>query len=133
MALIDIQERMAPKRDRLGLSCFLLRMGLGGFVLTGWLIASTEALLFYLLLLPAMATQWVVNRDSCMINNIETWLRTGHWRDPDNGEDGRFLIMLCDWLFAVRPNPGAVDRFSYSAVLALWLLGLGHFSLLALA
>jgi len=133
MALIDIQERMAPKRDRLGLSCFAFHMVVGTFVLAGWLISSTEALLFYLVLLPAMATQWAVNRGSCVINNIETWLRTGRWRDHENGEDGRFLVMMCDWLFALRPDPAAVDRLSYSVILVLWVLGLSHFFSLALA
>jgi hypothetical protein len=133
MALIDIQERMAPKKDRLGLSCFAFHMAVGTFVLVGWLISSTEALLFYLLLLPAMATQWAMNRGSCIINNIETWLRTGRWRDQEYGEDGRFLTMLCDWLFAVRPAPASLDRLSYSVILVLWILGLGHFFSLALA
>jgi hypothetical protein len=133
MAWIDIQERMAPKRDRLGLSCFAFHMAVGTFVLVGWLISSTEALLFYLLLLPAMATQWAVNRGSCIINNIETWLRTGRWRDREHGEDGRFLAMLFDWLFAMQPAPASLDRLSYSVVLVLWVLGLGHLFSLALA
>jgi hypothetical protein len=132
MALIDIQERMEPKRDRLGLSCLVFHMAVGAFVLAGWLISSTEGLLFYLLLLPAMATQWAVNQGSCVINNIETWLRTGRWRDQENGEDGRYLAMLFDWLFAVRPAPAALDRLSYSVVLFLWVLGLGHFFSLVL-
>jgi hypothetical protein len=80
-----------------------------------------------------MATQWAVNQGSCVINNIETWLRTGHWRDQENGEDGRYLAMLFDWLFAVRPDPVALDRLSYSSVLFLWVLGLGHFFSLTLA
>ncbi len=80
-----------------------------------------------------MATQWAVNQGSCVINNIETWLRTGHWRDPENGEDGRYLVMLCDWLFAMRPDPSSLDRFAYSTVLILWILGLGHFFSLTLA
>jgi hypothetical protein len=126
MALIDIQERMEPKRDRLGLSCLIFHMAVGAFVLAGWLISSTEGLLFYLLLLPAMAAQWAVNQGSCIINNIETWLRTGRWRDQANGEDGRYLIMLFDWLFAMRPDPSSLDRLSYSVVLFLWVLGLGH-------
>jgi hypothetical protein len=133
MALIDIQERMGPKKDRLGLSCLIFHIVIGAFVLAGWLISSTEALLFYLLLLPAMATQWAVNQGSCVINNIETWVRTGHWRDPDDRDDGRYLMMLCDWLFALRPDPVALDRLSYTVVLFLWVLGLGHFFSLTFA
>ena len=132
MALIDTQERMAPKKDRLGHSCLIFHLAVGAFVLGGWLISSTEGLLFYLLLLPAMVAQWAVNQGSCVINNIETWLRTGRWRDQENGEDGRYLAMLFDWLFAVRPAPAALDRLSYSVVLFLWVLGLGHFFSLVL-
>jgi hypothetical protein len=88
--------------------------------------------MFYLVLLPAMATQWAINRGSCIINNLESWLRSGRWHDPGNLEEGGFLLMLCDWMFVMRPSPVAVDRFSYVVVLFLWLLALGHFSWLAI-
>jgi len=133
MAWIDVQERMGPNRDGLGVSCLIFHLTVGTFILAGWLISSTEALLFYLALVPAMATQWAVNQGSCIINNIETWMRTGRWRDEERGEDGRFLVMLSDWLFAVRPDAGAVDRLSYSVLLVLWCLALAHFSVLTLA
>jgi len=126
MASIDIQETAGPRKDRLGLSCFILHLAVGGFALTGWLIASFDALLVYLVLLPLMATQWAVNRRSCIINNLESWIRTGHWHDPQNCEEGGFLLMIFDWLFAIRPSPAAVDRLSYGVVFVLWLLGLTH-------
>jgi hypothetical protein len=132
MASIDIQESAGPKRDSLGLSCFVFHLAVGAFVLAGWVISSSEALMFYLVLLPAMATQWAINRGSCIINNVESWLRTGRWRDPTNSEEGGFLLMLSDWLFTMRPSPVAIDRFSYAIVVFLWLLALGHFSWLAM-
>ena len=128
MASIDIQESTGPRRDGLGISCFIFHIGVGGFVLGGWLLTSTDALLCYLAVLPAMATQWAINRGSCLINNVETYLRTGRWRDPHRGEDGKFLLMLCDWLLSVRPSQAAVDRFSYSVLMVLWFLALGHVS-----
>jgi hypothetical protein len=126
MASIDIQEAAGPRKDRLGLSCFILHLAVGGFALAGWLIASVDVLMVYLLLLPAMVTQWAVNRRTCIINNLESWLRTGHWHDPRNAEEGGFLLMIFDWLFAVRPSPVALDRLSYGVVCVLWLLGLTH-------
>lgn len=126
MASIDIQEAAGPRKDRLGLSCFILHLAVGAFALTGWLIASFDALMVYLVLLPAMATQWAVNRRSCIINNLESWFRTGHWHDPQNPEEGGFLLMIFDWVFAVRPSPVALDRLSYGVVCVLWLLGLTH-------
>ena len=132
MASIDIQDSCGPRRDGLGLSCFAFHLMVGAFVLIGWLLSSYEALVFYLLLLPAMATQWAINRGSCVINNLESWFRTGHWRDPRNPEEGGFLLMLCDWLFTIRPSPLALDRLSYAGVIFLWLLALGHVSWLAM-
>ncbi|HEX3485317.1 MAG TPA: hypothetical protein VHT51_09665 [Micropepsaceae bacterium] len=133
MASIDFQGAAGPRKDRLGVSCFLLHLTVGAFVLAGWLISSFDMLMAYLLLLPAMATQWAVNRRSCIINNLESWIRTGHWHDPHNCEEGGFLLMISDWLFAIRPSPTAIDRFSYGVVFFLWLLALGHVSWLALA
>jgi len=126
MASIDIQEAAGPRKDRLGLSCFVLHLAVGGFALTGWLIASYDALMVYLVLLPAMAAQWAVNRRSCIINNLESWIRTGRWHDPQNCEEGGFLLMISDLVFAVRPSAAAVDCLSYAAVGFLWLLGLTH-------
>ena len=126
MASIDMQEAAGPRKDGLGLSCFLFHLAVGGFALTGWLLSSYTVLIAYLVFLPAMATQWAINRRSCIINNFESWLRTGHWHDPHNCEEGGFLLMISDWLFAVRPGPVAIDRLSYAVVGVLWLLGLTH-------
>ena len=133
MASVDIQQAAGPKRDVLGLSCFTSHLALSGFVLAGWLIPSTAFLLFYLALLPSMAAQWSINRRSCVINNFESWLRTGRWHDANNREVGGFLAMLCEWLLAVRPSAIFLDRLAYCAVLFLWLLGAGHAFWLALA
>jgi len=132
MASIDIQETPGPTRDRLGVSCLIFHLAVGAFVLIGWVISSYEMLMFYLVLLPAMATQWAINKGSCIINNFESWLRSGHWRDPANPEEGGFLLMLCEWMFAMRPNSAFLDGFSYAVVVLLWLLALGHISWLAI-
>ncbi len=132
MASIDWEGRIAcrsgPRSDSLGLSFFFFHLLVSAYVLSGWIVSSQPHLLFYLLLLPLLAAQWRLNQGSCVINNLESWLRTGHWRDPNNHEEGGFLLMLCDWLFGIRPYPVILDRFSYGLVLALWLLGLSHFS-----
>jgi hypothetical protein len=126
MAYINIQDYAGPRYDRLGLSLFIFHIGVGCFVLAGWLIASFAALVFYLVLLPGIAVQWWFNRGCCVLNNLESWLRSGRWRDPMNREEGAFLAMLFDWLFGARPSRAALDRLSYTVVLLLWLLGLGH-------
>jgi|SRR5882672_7559879 len=136
MASIDFEDRLAhvgPRSDRLGLSLFILHLFISTYVLAGWMVSLPSGLLFYLVLLPAIATQWRINRGSCVINNLESWLRSGRWHDPANREEGAFLLMLCEWLFRVKPHPKDLDALSYVAVFLLWLLAFSHFSWLAIA
>jgi len=136
MASIDFDDRFArvgPRLDALGLSLFVFHIFVSIYVLFGWVLSSGPALLFYLFLLPLVATQWRLNKGCCVINNIESWVRTGHWRDPASREEGTFLLMLSEWMFGVKPNPKDLDRLSYATVLLLWLLAFSHFSWLAVA
>ncbi len=98
-------------------------------MLFGWVMPS----LVYLVLLLLIGLQWRFNQGCCVINNFESWLRTGHWRDPDSKEEGTFLLMLCEWLGRVRPEPKVLDRTSYGTLTVLWLFGFGRFMWLAAA
>jgi hypothetical protein len=126
MASIDYEDRrqcrFGPRLDGIGLTFLITHLAIGAYILFGWMIPHPPALAFYLLLLPFLVMQWWINRGSCMINNLESWLRSGRWRDPDNPEEGGFLMMLCHWLFRVRPHPVVLDRVCYAAVVVLWLL-----------
>ena len=90
---MDFDDRLTPaagpRSDRLGLSLFLAHLLISAYVLLGWSIPSPAALLFYLLLLPAIAAQWHINRGCCVINNLESWLRSGRGRDPGNGRESQ--------------------------------------------
>jgi len=137
MASIDFHDRdecrVGPRLDGLGLSFLLSHLAVGAYILFGWIVSSPPALAFYLLLLPAIVTQWYVNRGSCVMNNLESWLRSGRWRDPHNPEEAGFLLMLCRWLFRIRPHPAVLDRFCYATILVLWLLAVSRFSWFAMA
>lgn len=130
MASIDFQEPAGPRSDTLGLSLFIFHLGVGLYILTGWAIPSLTSLSIYLVVLPVVVVQWIFNRGSCVINNLETWLRTGNWRSPANPEEGRFVQMLFHWMFGVRPSGTCTDALSYGVMAALWLSGLGHVLLL---
>jgi hypothetical protein len=137
MASIDYQDRRecqaGPRLDGVGLGFFVSHLAVGVYILLGWIVSPAPALVFYLLLLPAIVMQWHVNRGSCVMNNIESWLRNGRWRDPANPEEGGFLLMLCRWLFRARPHPLVLDRFCYATVVVLWLLAASRFSWFAVA
>ena len=130
MASIDFQEPVGPRSDTLGLSLFIFHLGVGLYILTGWAFADATALALYLLVLPAVVTQWHLNRGSCMINNFESWLRTGNWRSSTNPEEGRFLQMLIYRIVGIRAKSVHTNAISYGFMGALWLLGFTHFALL---
>jgi hypothetical protein len=126
MASIDFEEYSGPPTDRLGVGLLGFHLLVGFYVMAGWIVSSSAALVFYLLLLPFIAAQWHFNHGSCVLNNLESWLRFGSWRHPRNKQEGAFLLMLCDWLLQVRPDRSRLDQISYGVVAFLWLVGLGH-------
>lgn len=126
MASIDAEHPGAPPADKLGLALFVCHLAVGAYLVLGWIVPDRDALVFYAVLVPLVAGQWHLNHGSCIINNIESWLRSGRWRDPSNVHEGRFLQMLCLWLFGIRPSARRIEAASYGALLVLWFLALGH-------
>jgi hypothetical protein len=131
MASIDIQEPLWLRTDTLGLSLFIFHLGVGFYFLTGWAFPYATALSIYLILLPAVVTQWLFNRGSCIINNFESWLRTGRWRSTSNLQEGHFLQLLIYWFAGLRPDSARTNVFCYVVMAGLWLLALGHLLLLS--
>jgi hypothetical protein len=126
MASIDVDDYARPRNDSLGLGLFSFHLGVGAYILTGWMIPSYPALIFYLIFVPLVALQWWVNRGSCILNNLESRLRFGRWRAPQNHEEGGFLRMIATWAFGVKPAAAFLDRTSYGTMLILWLAGFVH-------
>jgi len=138
MALAESRENglfgpasAGPRSDGLGVVSFAIHALIGLYLLFGWLVPYAMELAFYIVLLPAVAGQWLFNRGSCVLNNIETWLRYGRWRDPRNLEEGGFVLMLSYWLFRWRPSRAAANALSYGTVVILWLLAFAHLSYFA--
>jgi hypothetical protein len=115
------------KRDLLGYFCFYLHFAVMIFIVLGWLVPWHPVLIFYLVLLPVMVVQWRFNKNSCVLNNTESYLRTGQWRDPRNVEEGAWLKTLAQNLLGWEMAHWQVDAFTYAVIALLWVLGLGHF------
>lgn len=113
-------------RDALGRACHGLHLLVMLYFVIGWAAPWLPGLWFYLGFVPAVALQWQVNGDACILNNLESWLRSGRWRDPANREEGAWLATLCEDWTGWRPGPLAVNLFTYSVLLLLWSMGLIH-------
>jgi|SRR5215469_13505286 len=122
-ALITAEKR---RRDALGQFCFALHFVIMVFIVVGWAIPQRGVLLFYLVLLPAVVVQWQFNRNSCVLNNVESLLRTGRWRDPGNAEEGAWLASLIRNVLRLQLNRALLDGFIYAVMVLFWGLGLNH-------
>lgn len=114
------------RRDALGQACFLLHFAVMLYIVTGWAVPQRKYLIFYLVFVPAVAVQWQCNRNSCVLNNLESLMRTGRWRDLANREEGAWLLTLANNTLRLRLRAAQVDVLVYVLLLALWGLGLGH-------
>lgn len=122
---MDAVARRA-RRDGLGHTCFYLHFAIMIFIVSAWAIPSRGLLLFYLVFLPAVALQWRCNRNTCVLNNIESLLRTQRWRNSANPEEGAWFLNLARHTLGVQFRPAHMDAFLHLALTALWMLALGH-------
>ena len=114
------------KRDALGQFCFVLHLAIMIFIVFGWALPGRVGLTVYLVLLPAVVVQWQFNKNSCVLNNLESLLRSGRWRDPGNIEEGAWLLGLVRSVLRIELRPAHLEVFVYVVMALFWGLGLHH-------
>lgn len=88
--------------------------------LTGWLATSATWLTVYLVFVPIMVIHWRLNNNSCILNNVESWIETGKWRDEANLEEGAFVRTAVLKILGWAPSEKVFDRLIYVLMAALW-------------
>ena len=111
------------RRDALGIAFFLLHVAILIYILIGWALPRP---LVYVVFLPLMVLHWPLNRNTCILNNLETLVRTGRWRDARNWEEGAWLRLLIKSVLGFEFSPRQIDVLTYSLLMVLWGLGLWH-------
>jgi hypothetical protein len=115
---------IVPKRDALGWSCYLFHIAVLIFIVTGW--ALRPLLIFYLVFLPGMMLQWRLNKGTCVLNNLESLIRAGRWRDPANVEEGAWIKTLVHRATGLNFTVAQLDVIIYAVIVVLWGLGFWH-------
>jgi hypothetical protein len=110
------------KRDALGQFCFVLHFLPLLYIVTGWLAPWRGGLIFYLAFLPAVFLQWKLNKSTCVLNNIESLIRTGRWRNPSNREEGAWLRTLVNDRTGWNLSRTGMDIFINGVMLLFWCL-----------
>ena len=118
---------MQAKRDALGQVCFLVHILIPVLVVLGWVWPARGWLIFYLIFLPAMFLHWKLNRDACVLNNLENWLRYRRWRAPEtNREEGAWLRTLLADATGIIWTRARMDAVIYSVMGFFWLVALAR-------
>lgn len=125
-ALATTAPSPLEKRDLLGNFCFYLHFAVMIFIVAGWAIPLRPALFFYLVFLPLVALHWQINRNSCVLNNIESYIRYGTWRAEQNAEEGAWLLTLVKNITGIALKPWQMDLVTYGVMALLWVAGLSH-------
>jgi hypothetical protein len=117
----------APARA-LSATCHAIHIGLVMFVLTGWLVPVTAILQTHIAFVPLLVVTWAFNGNACLLNNIETWLTKGIWRDGANREEGSFLLVAVETYLKLHPTQRQMDIITYALMAVAWALSLAHLS-----
>jgi hypothetical protein len=114
------------RADAVAFGLFVLHLAIIAFVLLGWGMHSRDGLLAYLLLLPAIGLQWLFNGGSSIVNNSESWLRSGHWRDAANAWEGSFFRTLLYKTLGLEVRDVQINAVVGFAMAMLWMTALFH-------
>jgi hypothetical protein len=106
--------------------CHGLHMALVFYALLGWLVPSKAWLIAHIIFIPSLVVVWLSNKGVCPLNNIESWLTTGRWRNPDNGEEGSFIRTIVERYLKLNPTQALMDRITYGLMAFVWMLSWVH-------
>lgn len=93
----------------------------------GWLIPVNSVHIVYLIFMPLLCIQWQLNKDSCLLDNAESWLRHGRFRAGEaNPNEGSFLANLVHRAFGIRVVEPMASHLIYIAMGIFFVFGAIH-------
>src|SRR5258708_2081760 len=91
-ALTAVKSQVDVYRiDKLKQASIAIHLVIVAYVAIGWTITSRSFLLIYLLVLPSILLQWIINFGSSIVVNFENLARIGCWDDDSNVFQGTFF------------------------------------------
>ena len=115
--------------DRLRATWLSVHAGIILYVGIGWLLPWRAALFTYLILLPLIVFQWLLNGGVSIINNFENVLRTGRWSDPDNAFEGAFFSTFLKAV-GIHLSEAQVTTLLCFVMLMFWVAALSRLMLM---
>jgi len=104
-ALIAVKPQEDVHRiDKLKLASIGIHLVIVAYIAIGWTIPSRSFLFVYLLVLPSILLQWILNFGSSIVVNFENLARIGCWDDHNNLFQGTFFQALLYEAGVALPN-----------------------------
>ncbi len=107
-------------------SCHNLHLAILVFIILGWVVPVSAVLWAHVVLVPLILGIWYLNDCSCPLNNIESYLLKGLWRDPDNREEGSFVVVVVEQYLGMQPTQKQMDMITYGIMGLAWALSGVH-------
>ena len=107
-------------------SCNNLHLAILVFIILGWVVPVSAVLWAHVVLVPLILGIWYLNDCSCPLNNIESYLLKGLWRDPDNREEGSFVVVVVEQYLGMQPTQKQMDMITYGIMGLAWALSGVH-------
>lgn len=110
-------------------ACHGHHLALMFFALLGWAAPLSAVLWAHVAFIPTLLAIWRMNGDSCPLNNMESLLTTGRWRNESNTEEGAFVLTIVNNYLGLSPTPAQMNRVIYGVMALVWVLALAHLGL----
>ncbi len=107
-------------------TCHKLHIVILLFIVLGWAVPVNAVLWAHIILVPLILWIWYLNSCSCPLNNIESYLLKGLWRDPDNREEGSFVVVVVEQYLGMKPTQKTMDIITYAIMCLAWVLSGVH-------
>ena len=124
------RPQSSVKADWLSVAMFLVHAAIVGYVVSGWTAQSRFGLLLYVVLLPMIVLQWLLNGGSSVVSNIESLKRTGHWRDPNGGLEGAFFQSVLNSI-GIPATRAQVNTVVIVTMFLFWIVAFFRMMLIA--
>ena len=98
------------------------------YSLFGWLIPGPVALTVYLSAQVLMVIQWKFNHGTCILTNIENWLKGVPWSQRGE-QQGDFIGGIIRKVLKIDPTDRQIEWFVYGVMIILSSLDILTFML----
>lgn len=115
-----------PSRSALADAVGWIHTALIPYTLFGWVVPNPGWLKVHAVFVPLMVIHWRLNRNVCILTNLESFLRYGTWWRADEADQGGWIEGRIRAVTGRTPPPWLTDAITYGSLTLSTLASLIH-------